>query len=238
MASEVKEEVLEFVEIGGKAQSVSEAVRTRHSIREYQDRPIEADVLQRLLNDALRAPSWKNSQPWTLHVLSGAARQKMAEALVDAAKSAEPRPDSPWMESYPADAKRRMFDLGMKLYSVAGIERKDKAARDNFMLRNFQFFGAPTAIFITTHFELGVYTALDVGCLLNTILLLAREYGLGAVPQAALGAFPNVVRRQLNLPEEEKVICGLSLGYPVEDSNLNRFHAPRVSSAEALRFYD
>lgn len=228
----------EFVDVHGRATSVRQAVLSRHSIREFESTPILEQELQGLLADALRAPSWKNSQPWKLHAVSGARRDRMSARLCEAAQAGEPRPDSPWTDKYPADAKRRMFDLGMKIYGVAGIDRKDKAARDQFMLNNFRFFGAPTAIFISTHFDLGVYTALDIGCLLNTILLLARERGLGTVPQAALGAFPDIVRSELGLPEEEKIPCGLSIGYPKADSTLNRFHTPRLPLDEAVRFYD
>ncbi|TGM58538.1 nitroreductase [Leptospira adleri] len=227
----------EFVDVTGIATTVEQAVLTRHSIRDYQSKPIEEKVLQDLFQKSLRAPSWKNSQPWKVHVVSGARRDKMANLLVERAKKGEPIPDTVWPTSFPANAKKRMFDLGMKIYGVAGIERKDKEARDNFMLRNFEFFGAPTAVFITTEFELNFYIALDIGCYLNTLMLLARSYGLGSVPQAALSAFPEVVRSELNLSESEKVVCGLSLGYPKADSDLNRFHTPRESSGDIVTFY-
>ncbi|MBM9498721.1 nitroreductase [Leptospira sp. 201903071] len=227
----------EFVNVAGVATSVEEAVRTRHSVRDYESRPIEEDVLQDLFQKSLRAPSWKNSQPWKVHVVSGERRGKMANLLMERAKKGEPIPDTIWPASFPASAKKRMFDLGMKIYGVAGIERKDKEARDNFMLRNFDFFGAPTAVFITTEFELNFYIALDIGCYLNTLMLLARGYGLGSVPQAALSAFPEVVRSELGLSESEKVVCGLSLGYPKADSDLNRFHTPRESTGDIVKFY-
>ncbi len=229
---------LESIDISGIASSVEEAVRTRHSIRDYESKPIEENVLQELFARALRAPSWKNSQPWKVHVLSGAPKDKMAKKLVERAKqTATPIPDTGWPASFPADAKRRMFDLGMNIYGAAGIERKDKEARDAFMLRNFEFFGAPTAVFITTEFELNFYIALDIGCFLNTVMLLARGYGLGSVPQAALSAFPEVVREELSLSPSEKVVCGLSLGYPKADSILNTYHTPREETPNLVKFY-
>jgi nitroreductase len=79
-----------------------------------------------------------------------------------------------------------MFDLGMKIYGVAGIDRKDKAARDQFMVDNFKFFDAPVAVFITSNFEMNYYVGIDIGCYLQSVMLLAREHGLGTCPQAAL----------------------------------------------------
>ncbi|TGK38461.1 nitroreductase [Leptospira gomenensis] len=227
----------DFVDITGVASSVAEAVRTRHSVRDFESKPVDEKILTELFSQALRAPSWKNSQPWKIHVVSGERKNRMARLLTERAKQAEPSPDTIWPSGFPSDAKRRMFDLGMKIYGVAGIERKDKEARDGFMLRNFEFFGAPTAVFITTEFELNFYIALDIGCLLNTVMLLARSYGLGSVPQAALSAFPETVRAELGLSESEKVVCGLSLGYPKADSDLNLFHTPREPVSDLVRFY-
>ncbi len=228
----------EFQAVGGRSETVRDAVYSRHSIRHYESRPVPRAELDALFADALRAPSWKNSQPWKIHVLTGASRDRMADRLQAAARAGTPAPDTAWLESFPADAKRRMFDLGMKIYGVAGIDRKDKDARDAFMLRNFEFFGAPVAIFITTRFDLNFYVGLDLGCFLESIMLLARERGLGTCPQAALSAFPDVVRAELGLAPEDRVVCGLSLGYPREDSDLNRFHTPRLDATEILAYYE
>ncbi len=234
----MQETIERFVEIAGRANTVEEAVRTRHSVREYEDRAVASEELRGLFADALRAPSWKNAQPWKVRVVSGAARDRLAEKLSAAALNGAPRPDTAWLESYPAEAKRRMFDLGMEIYGVAGIDRKDKAARDAFMLRNFSFFGAPVAAFVTTTFDLNFFVGLDIGCFLQNVMLLARSRGLASCPQAALGAFPDVVRAELGLPDNEKVVCGLSLGYPRADSALNRFHTPRESLANLTAFYE
>ncbi|TGM46928.1 nitroreductase [Leptospira biflexa] len=227
----------ELISIHEVAKSVTEAMDTRHSIREYESKPIPEDVLRRVFEKALRSPSWKNSQPWKVHIVSGEKKNSLALALTSAAKESPPTPETGWPESYPSDAKKRMFDLGMKIYGVAGIDRKDKEARDQFMLRNFSFFGAPTAVFITSKFDLNFFVGIDLGCFLQSILLLAREEGLGTCPQAALGAFPEVVRSELGLPGEEKVIMGLSIGYPKAESDLNRFHTPREGSSDLIRFY-
>ncbi len=233
---EMTTEPQEFIDIDGRAGTVTEAVLTRHSIRRFADREVPRELLRELFSQALRAPSWKNSQPWQVHVLTGASRDRMSARLVEAARSGEPHPDTAWAASFPADVKRRMFDLGMRIYGVAGIDRKDKNARDEFMLDNFRFFGAPVAVFLTTQQEMSFYTALDLGCFLNTILLLAREQGLGSCPQAALSAFPDVVREELQLPQDHKVACGISLGYAQADAALNRFHTPRENLEKVVRF--
>ena len=230
-------ETVELKEISGAATSVSEALNTRHSIRRFDTRPVEQAKLEALFSTSLRAPSWKNSQPWQVHVVTGAKRDRLAGLLTAAAIAGNLKPDIAWPTVYPADAKRRMFDLGMKIYGVAGIDRKDKAARDQFMVDNFKFFDAPVAVFITSNFELNYYVGIDIGCYLQSVMLLARELGLGTCPQAALSAAPEVVRTELGLADEQKVIVGLSLGYPLAEPDLNRFHTPREALGDKVKFY-
>jgi nitroreductase len=228
----------DYIDIHNQSKSVSEALSTRHSVRDFSSKPIPEDILKEILELSLRTPSWKNAQPWKLKVVSGISKDNLSNKLLTTARSSQPNPETPWLENYPSNARKRMFDLGMRVYGVAGIDRKDKAAREEFMLNNFRFFGAPTALILTSTFDLNFFVGIDLGCYVQSILLLAREYGLGTCPQAALGAFPDIVKSELQLPEDEKVIMGISIGYPVENSNLNRFHSPREEMDQVIQFFN
>jgi nitroreductase len=227
----------EFVDVHYPSQSVTEAIMTRHSVREFSNKPIPDNIIKEIMSSSLRAPSWKNIQPWKINVVTGNTRNSLSSKLVEAATSSSPNPETMWLDTYPSNAKKRMFDIGMKVYGVAGIDRKDKQARDEFMLNNFRFFQAPTVLILTTNFELNFFVGIDLGCYVESVLLLAREHGLGTCAQAALGAFPQVVKEELDLPADEKVIMGISIGYPKEDSNLNRFHSPREEADNLIRYY-
>ena len=97
------------------ATDIFEAIDSRHSVRQYESRPVPPEILYELLTRALRAPSWKNSQPWKFYAVTGASRERMSAALLAAATAGAPTPDTAWTETYPAAAKRRMFDLGMQI---------------------------------------------------------------------------------------------------------------------------
>ncbi len=227
----------EFIDVHNPSKSVTEAINSRHSVREFTNTPIPDHIIKEIMSKSLRAPSWKNIQPWKIKVVSGNMRKALSSKLVEAATTSSPNPETNWLESYPSNAKKRMFDIGMKVYGVAGIDRKDKTARDEFMLNNFRFFHAPTVLIITTNFELNFFVGIDLGCYVESILLLAREYGLGTCAQASLGAFPNVVKETLELSADEKVIMGISIGYPKTDSKLNRFHSPREAEDNIIHYY-
>ncbi len=53
---------------------------------------------------------------------------------------------------------------------------------------------------------------IDCGIFLDQLMLLAREKGLHTCPQAAFSRYQHIARRELKIPDEQVVICGLALG--------------------------
>lgn len=51
--------------------NIEEAVASRRSVRDFLPTPVPGDVIRRVLQQALRAPSGGNLQPWHLHVVGG-----------------------------------------------------------------------------------------------------------------------------------------------------------------------
>jgi nitroreductase len=49
---------------------VLEAIRTRRSVRQFQDRPVPEDMIEDLLRAAMSAPSARNGQPWQFVVIT------------------------------------------------------------------------------------------------------------------------------------------------------------------------
>lgn len=58
-----------------RAMSIYEIIKTRRSVRAYEDRPIADGLLERLLEAAQWAPSASNLQPWKLVVVRDAQRR-------------------------------------------------------------------------------------------------------------------------------------------------------------------
>ena len=106
------------------------------------------------------------------------------------------------------------------------------------MSLNYQFFGAPVGIIITVYPESATGVLVDVGCLLQTIMLAARQYGLHSCPQAAWAAFPEQVKNALGLPSGEKVVVGLALGYEDPDVAVNHLVTERESLYKCVSFHD
>jgi nitroreductase len=73
--------------------------------------------------------------------------------------------------------------------------------------------------------ELGSW--LDCGMFIQNVMLAARGFGLHTCPQAAFCSYHEIVRRELALPEDRILLCGMSLGHADPDEPANRLVTAR-----------
>jgi nitroreductase len=212
---------------------IHEALRRRASVRAFRPDPVDDALLARVLARALDAPSWANTQPYRLAVANGAAATALRSALQAALASRVPGGDHNLLFDYPAELQARRRTTGFGLYAALGIGRDDREARGEQYARNFAFFDAPAAAFLFAHEALGVYSVLDAGVFLQSLMLAAVADGLGTCAQAALASYPDVVRRHFDVPDGYKLLCGVSIGYPAEAA-VNRFRPARMGVGELL----
>ncbi len=231
----------------------NDVIRARHSVRAFTDQPVSDDQLQALLNLATTAPSWSNTQPYQIAIARGkvleSLRQelplrfdKLAElqkasmvkkALAWFRKDGIPDGDFRPVVDYPEDLQPRRVATGRGLYELLDIGRQDKQARHEQMRDNFRSFNAPVAIFVFIHEGLGVYSALDAGIFLQNLMLAATDAGLGTCAQGALGLWRSPLEQHFQLPDNYKLLCGLSLGYEA-DTRINQFRPDRQPLSELL----
>jgi nitroreductase len=225
--------------------SVVDAVKSRRSVRGFLDKPVDTDILKELLETALRAPSGTNIQPWHLHVLTGDTlktfSKRMTQYFLDT--SQDPAKSESWEydyypEHFPEPYLSRRRKVGFDLYSLAGVERGDIEGGLIQASLNYQFFGAPVGIIITVYPESATGVLVEVGCLLQTIMLTARQYGLHSCPQAAWAAFPEQVKEALDLANGEKVVVGIALGYEDPGVPVNQLVTERESLDDCASFYN
>lgn len=204
------------------ANSVDEAVASRHSIRAFLPHPVDPALLDKILRLASRAPSGTNLQPWRVHVLTGAARQRLVDAVCSAFDSqlGKPREENPYgaeYDYYPKEffgsylARRRK--VGFDLYALLGIGKGDHLRMAAQHRRNFEFFNAPVGLIFSIDRRMGQGSWLDYGMFLQSIMLLARAHGLDTCPQAAWVDYHAIIGAQLGFAADEQLVCGMALGY-------------------------
>ena len=215
---------------------VKQAVLQRRSIRAYLPRPVPQDVLKDILETSLWSPSATNAQAWFLAVVSGKAKAELCQALVEAAKfDLRGHPDIP-NPMLPPECLDRRRVLGYKVYESKGIAREDKPKRIWWAEENLRFFGAPTAIIVHTPASLSPYILADMVIISMSIMLLATEKGLGTCPMISSGAYPEVLRERLGIPDDHLVPLTLALGYPDMTDPVNNFPRDREPLDEVVRF--
>lgn len=206
---------------------IDQAIRERRSVRAFLPEPVPAAVLRRIFERAQRAPSWCNIQPWRVWLASGGARARLVAELAEAASSGLPTPDVPFPASYPEpyDAHRRK--CGRALYEAMGVARDDGPARRDAWMRNFVAFDAPHVALVGIDARFALYAAIDVGCWLESVLLLAHAEGVATCAQASLATYPAVARRVLGVPDGITLLFGIAIGYEDRDAPANRCRTER-----------
>ena len=113
------------------------------------------------------------------------------------------------------------------MYSLLGIPRDDKDARVNQVLKNFNFFGAPAAIFCFIDKSMGPPQWSDLGMFLQTFMLLAKEVGLDTCAQEAWSVKQESVCSFFQTNDEEMLFCGMAIGYKDKDAQVNKLRSER-----------
>ncbi|MEN5364446.1 nitroreductase [Brevundimonas intermedia] len=214
--------------------SFADTVRARRSFRAFHSTPVADDLIAEALQDAQYAPSNCNTQPWQVHVVSGATRDALSLALHAANREGRPSPDFSWDEgAFTGRYLERHREHGKLYYENLGVAREDRQRRNEAAAVNFSFFHAPhVALLFMPVFGDSVRVAGDLGMYGQTFLLALAARGLGGVPQTVLGLYADTVREVLIVPQEFKLLFGISFGYPDEGApgNLQRVGRDPVSA--------
>ncbi|MGH1565434.1 nitroreductase [Mumia sp. DW29H23] len=217
---------------------LSDVLADRWSCRAFRGDAVPEATLREVLALAQRTPSWCNTQPWHVHVVSGEATARFAESLTAHVRANPPSSDLPMPQEYTGVYQQRRRESGFALYESLGIERSDLHARGQQMLKNYAFFGAPHVAVVTTDRAQGVYGAIDCGGYVTNLVNAAHAHGVATVPQAAIAMFSDHVRAFLGLPDDRLVVCAVALGFADQDHPVNAFRTTRATVDEVVTFVD
>lgn len=218
-----------------QAAALTDLLSERWSCRGFLSKPIPQNIIEDIVDVARRTPSWCNTQPWHLHITSGAATERFRTELA-ASWAADPQlhTDFPFPVTYEGEYLDRRRASGWQLYEALGVEKGDRLASGREMLRNFDLFGAPHAAIVTTPDSLGVYGAVDCGLFVQSFLLAAHSRGVAAVPQAALASHSHFVREHFEMADDRRVLLGISFGYPDPGHPANSYRTPRRATDDVV----
>ena len=118
-----------MIETGySKLNPVEDAVSQRRSLRGFLDKPVDREIVERILTMAGRAPSGTNMQPWVGHVLTGEALKRFGGGLMGAANDPNIKKESEfpyYPDKFFEPYKARRRKVGWDLYGLLSIEKGD-----------------------------------------------------------------------------------------------------------------
>ena len=210
---------------------LQEAVRSRRSIRQFLSKPVSEDIIRGLIADSLWSPSWGNTQPWEIVVVTGSKMAEFKQKSQEALMSGHQVPtDIPMPQVWPEAYLDRYKELGKSVLGALSIAREDKEARMQHFVKMFGFFDAPAAVLVAVDKTLALeYAMLDAGIFLQTFCLLAHDRGLGTCIMAAMVTYPDIARELFGVPADKLFVMGAALGWPDPDASVNCFKRQRGS---------
>jgi nitroreductase len=213
---------------------IVEAINQRKSIRAFKSDPVPREILKEIMELALRAPSYDNTQPWEFAIVTGKKLEEIRQAFVGKAVAEEPNPDIPLTREFPQPYDTRRRTLGRKVLELKGISREDKEKRGMWLLQGLRLFEAPCVIYIyidrsfyQQSDRLNIWPVFDCGLVAENIMLLATKYGLGTIAQIQTVVYPDVLRKVLGIPDSKLIVLGISVGYPDWDDPVNQLRSER-----------
>jgi len=222
---------------------VLETINKRHSVRAFKSDPVPQDILKKIVEGALRAPSASNSQPWDFAIVSGARLETIKQAFMDNSTKM-PNLDVPISLQYPEPWKSRRQAVMAGVLEKLGVAREDKNKRLEWQQFGFRLWGAPSCIYIMIDSEFhhadngtNIWNIFDCGLIAQNIMLLATAHGLGTIPALMPVLYPDVLRSVLGLPPSRLMVMGIPIGYEDDKNAANKYRSSREPFEKVAKFY-
>jgi nitroreductase len=225
------------------AKTVTEALETRLSVRDFLPDPVPLATIRQVLATASRAPSGGNVQPWRIDVVTGTRLDELKAIMQRrlAEVAAGDRSEQAEYDIYPkelvAPHRDYRFKIGEDMYARLGIPREDKAKRLQWFARNYQFFGAPMALFCTLDRRMGPPQWSDCGMFLQSVMLLLREQGLDSCAQECWAVYPKTITQFLGTPPERMLFTGMAIGWRNPEHTINQLRSDRAAVDDFTTFH-
>jgi nitroreductase len=217
---------------------VTDALKQRYTARAFKSEPIDRSMLEKIMESALKAPSWANTQPWEVHIAGHEVLNRLREAYMQNLKNCVARsPDLAAPKQWPPALLMRMETL--RAERTATLERVclDKSILKDLAEMNYHFFYAPVVAYLCMDKTLTPWSVFDLGLLAQSIMLAAQHFGVDSAVAVTLVAHPDLIRKELKIPDELSIVIGIALGHADPDHPQNQFRSPRRPLKQAVTFH-
>jgi nitroreductase len=218
---------------------ILEGIKTRRTVRGFKPNPITREDLEKILQAAGNSPSYTNTQPWEVVMVIGKKKNELGRKLLELAKvNAPTSSDLPLPKGWPSALEKRSQEHGARRLSTLGVARQDEEGREKLRLMNFEFYGAPCAVFLFIDGSLGEWSIFDMGLFAQNLILAAHSLGVESCLQASVTHYAREIKEFFNIAASKKLVICISLGYPDEKAKLNTYRSLKQKPDEFTRWYE
>lgn len=215
-----------------------QAMNERFAVRAYKSDPVPLDLIKKIIQQALKAPSWANTQPWEFAAATGKQLKAIEDGFVKKGVQHNNEIDRPYEFPEPYISRIRA------LHPRKDRSEESKEELEARVLKNYRHYGAPACIYLLIGRDffyqskgINAWSLYDCGAVVQNIMLLATSYGLGTVAQADAADHPDVIRKELKIPDNKVIALGISIGYPDWDDPENKKRRAREPLEKVASFY-
>ncbi len=217
---------------------VSDALIRRFTVRAFKPEPVDRRTLEKILDAALRAPSWANTQPWEIYIAGGEVLNRLREAYLANLRNCVPRQfDVSAPKQWPPALLTRME--AHRAERTATVERVclDKTMLKDLAEMNYHFFFAPVVAYLCMDRTLTPWSMFDLGLLAQSLMLSAQNYGVDSAVAVTLAAHPDLIRQELKIADNLSIVIGIALGHADHDNPHNKYRSVRRNLHEVVTFH-
>ena len=213
---------------------VIEAILVRHSIRDFSSKSVPQETIMKIMEVATHSPSGGNGQPWEVFIASGVTIKRIRKVYLERFMSGSGGLPPGGPPPQPTYMQERMATIRNERFKLLGLNPDDPASGKVFMEWGSRLFGAPVLAIICM--DKALSSNLDIGLFIQTVRLAAQGYGVDSFIAGSFIAHQDILRRELEIPENLNIITGIGLGYPNPDAIINTYRSPRRSVQEVVRY--
>ena len=208
-------------------------MKERHSARDFQKKEIPEETLKEIVRIALDSPSWCNSQPWNVYVVTGKPLEEIRKEWI----SKNDQQIKGYADLQPvhrtefSERCQKNMEQEFKLIKESTNDPELKA----FWRKNIECFNAPAVVYLTLHKGHSKWSCYDLGGFGMALMLAAKDLGVDSVVAYELAKYPDVLRKHVKIPDSEDIAVGIALGYENDDV-VNKFRAKKQTLDEVCHF--
>ncbi len=212
-------------------------IRGRRSIRAYSPAPVSPELIKGILDQARRAPSSRNTQAWSVWVVTGDALERFKSAFkaaLDREEADASDLDGTATSDWPQACSLRAVAL-MKTRAETLEAAGEASGPAASMARMADCFGAPVLLVFGFEDCLSpAYATYDTASLVQNVCLAAHDKGLGTCQSTTLVRYPGLLRDLLPGSGEQRMVVAVTLGYPDVEAPANTFERSRAPLDELV----